>query len=74
MKTVSSRIIYRAIGPHDEDRPQFNCYRPVYTGTWWLVDCLPCTETGEIDPEYSCGVPVHVDGIGEPIGSTRATI
>jgi len=70
MKTVSSRIIYKATSPHDEDRPEFDCYNPIETGNWWMVDCWPCTADGRIHPGYIvAAVPVRVEGLGEPVGA-----
>ena len=70
MKTVCSRIIYRAVDLYDDDMPEFDCYRPVYTGSFLLVDCWPCTADGEIHPSCDCApVPIDCNGIGDPVGA-----
>jgi hypothetical protein len=69
-KTVSSRLIYQAYSPHDESRPEFDCYNPVYTGLWWVVDCWVCNSKGEIHPGHNvAAVPVGVSGLGDPVGA-----
>ena len=70
MKTVSSRIIYAALALYDEDRPEFDCYNPITTGSWWMVDCWPCTAAGRVHPGANvCAVPIHTSNLGAPVGA-----
>ena len=72
-KTVSARLIYQADVPHDEDRPEYDCYSPVETGRWWMVDCWVCNAAGEIHPGYNvAAVPVHANGLLDPVGAMSA--
>ena len=70
---VSFRAIYRANVPYDEERPEFDCYNPAYSGDFYMVDCWPCTDSGEIHPGYNvCAVPVHTSNLGEIVGAASA--
>lgn len=65
---LSSKLIYEANQIYDEDRPEFNCYRPVESGKHLLLDCWVCDERGLLHPDYTGGgVPVRADFIGEPV-------
>ena len=69
-KTVSARLIYQADTPYDEQRPEYDCYNPVDTGRWWMVDCWVCNAAGEIHPGYSVApVPVNTNGLLDPVGA-----
>ena len=72
-KLVSSRVIYMAVAPYDESRPEFDCYNPVETGEWWIVDCWPCDMHGNIHPGYNVSpVPVHTENLIEKVGAVSA--
>ena len=61
MKVIAG-LIYKAKHGciYDDDQPQYNCYCPVKTGNFNLIDCWICTEDGNLHPGVDC-VPVPVD-------------
>lgn len=59
---VQANKIYRIPGYiYDEERPEFNCFMPEYTGEFWIVNCLICDKMGNIHPDYQKGVPVYTE-------------
>jgi hypothetical protein len=70
---LSSKLIYAAVEPHDEEYPEYNCYRPVDSGRYFMLDCWVCDEQGNVHPEYNaCGVPVRAENIGEAVADYEA--
>ena len=71
MKHTVKDVIYKAKRGriYDEARPRFNCYAPIHTGKYNIVDCWPCDKNGNIHPGYNVSpVPVDTDNLGEAIG------
>ena len=75
MKKVFSRLIYKALDengepkPYDEERPEFDCYMPVFSGDFEVVDCWVCDEHGNKHEGYNVSpVPVHTDLLGDLVG------
>lgn len=60
---VDKNSVYQIPGfIYDEERPEFNCLIPVYTGDFWIVDCWICDKDGNVHPHYSvAGVPIHTE-------------
>jgi hypothetical protein len=59
---VQANKIYQIPGYiYDEERPEFDCFMPEYTGDFWIVDCLICDKNGNLHPDYQKGVPVHTE-------------
>ena len=69
---VFKGLIYKAKRGHiyDTDRRKYNCYMPMETGDYGIVDCWVCTESGDIHPGYSnWGVPVCTDNLGKVVNT-----
>lgn len=65
MKSIVRGKIYQIPGfVYDEDRPEFDCLIPVFTGDFYIVDCLICDKSGNLHPGYQVGVPVETEGMG----------
>jgi hypothetical protein len=71
-KFVRAGQIYKAKSGciHNPDKPQYNCYKPAYTGTYVLVDCDVCDEYGNADPEIGGSIPIFIDAIGKKLTRT----
>jgi hypothetical protein len=65
---LSSKLIYAAVEPHDKEHPEYNCYRPVESGRYFMLDCWVCDEEGNVHPGYDvAGVPVRAENIDEAV-------
>ena len=54
--------IYESIDPDSDD-----CYEICMTGSFFIVDCLPCNNYGDTRPGYKVGIPIDVEDLGERI-------
>lgn len=69
---VFKGLIYKAKRGriYDTDRKKYNCYMPMETGDYGIVDCWVCTENGEIHHGYNnYGVPVDTDNLGKVVNT-----
>lgn len=75
-RTKSNNIYQAKRGKiYDPEQKQFNCYRPVYDGSFFTLDCWVCDKEGNIHPGYNISpVPVHVDNLGRVVGSIAGAI
>jgi hypothetical protein len=74
MKVIEG-LIYKAKRGHvyDQEKKQFDCYAPCYTGDFGLVDCWVCDEEGNIHAGYNVSpVPVSPDVLGKVVGKMGA--
>ena len=70
MKHTVQNVIYKAKRGHvyDSESNRFNCYMPVHTGKYQVVDCWVCDQSGNIHPGYNCSpVPVFSGNLGVAI-------
>jgi hypothetical protein len=64
----SKYFIYQASEPYDLERPEYDCYRPLSSGSYVLFDCWVCNGQGEVHPGYSAGgVPVNRRSLLDPV-------
>jgi len=67
-KRIVSGIIYRAIEPYDEERPEFDCFMPEsYADGCYIGDCFVCDEHGNKHPDMESPVPVNSGCLGDPV-------
>lgn len=66
-KFVVAGQIYRGIEPYDDEYPEYNCYKPDYTGRFVIVDCIVCDERGNEHPEHGGSFPVYTSAIGDAL-------
>ena len=67
---LKSNFIYKAKRGHiyDPDRKRYNCYRPAINGAYYIIDCWPCDEAGNVHPGYNVSPsPVCQDNIGQVV-------
>jgi len=58
---VPAPAIYEAMSTYDENKPEFDCYRPVdYVEDCYIGDCWICDKYGNVHPDY-CNSPVPID-------------
>jgi hypothetical protein len=66
---VFTGLVYKAKRGHvyrtDTVRDRrYNCYIPVFTGDYCIVDCWVCDANGNGHPDFNCGVPVDTNSLG----------
>lgn len=69
-KFVVAGQIYRGIEPDDDEMPQYDCYKPDYTGRFIIVDCIVCDEKGNEHPEHGGSIPIYTCNIGKALNES----
>lgn len=64
MKVVNKGWIYKAKRGHEHSK-KYNCFMPMFTGRFDIVDCWYCDEHGNIDNGYFYGTPINTSNIGK---------